>query len=92
MMKRANLNQNDPRSKNRETIETYNAHNLLLKKKSQAVYQKKFRIQPSSSTHKTRTFALSYSPKGNQTSLTEGGVRTTFGPIRQVVNPNKNKT
>ncbi|VHO05230.1 tRNA3(Ser)-specific nuclease WapA precursor [Candidatus Rhabdochlamydia sp. T3358] len=71
----------DPR--NIETIETYNAHNLLLKREIPGSFclgslLEEFEYDLALRLIRQGPLHFSYSPKGNQTSLTEAETRTTF--------------
>ncbi|MGL5627152.1 MAG: RHS repeat domain-containing protein [Candidatus Rhabdochlamydia sp.] len=66
----------DPR--NIETIETYNAHNLLLKREIPGSLLEEFEYDRALRLVKQGPLRFAYSPKGLQTSLTEGKIRTTF--------------
>jgi YD repeat-containing protein len=66
----------DPR--NIETIETYNAHNLLVKREIPENLLEEFEYDRALRLIRQGPLHFSYTPKGNQASLTEGGIRTTF--------------
>ena len=66
----------DPR--NIETIETYNAHGLLIKKEIPGSLLEEFEYDQTLRLVKQGPLQFTYSPKGLRTSLKEGEVRATF--------------
>ncbi|QZA58587.1 RHS repeat domain-containing protein [Candidatus Rhabdochlamydia porcellionis] len=66
----------DPR--NKEIIETYNAHNLLLKREIPGSVSEEFEYDRALRLMRQGPLRFSYTLKGNQASLTEKEIRTTF--------------
>lgn len=66
----------DPR--NIETIEIYNAHDLLLKREIPGCVSEKFEYDSALRLIRQGHLSFSYTPGGLRASMTEGGVRTTF--------------
>ncbi len=66
----------DPR--NRKTIEIYNVHDLLLKREIPGSLSEEFEYDRALRLIKQGHLNFSYTPGGWRTSMTEGGIRTTF--------------
>ncbi len=66
----------DPR--NIETIETYNAHDLLLKREIPGSVLEEFEYDCALRLVRQGPLCFSYTPGGLRASMTEGGMRTTF--------------
>ena len=66
----------DPR--NIETIETYNAHDLLLKREIPGSVLEEFEYDRALRLIRQGPLSFSYTPGGLRASMTEGGIRTTF--------------
>lgn len=66
----------DPR--NIETIETYNAHDLLLKREIPGCVSEEFEYDLSLRLIRQGHLSFSYTPGGLRSSMLEGGMRTTF--------------
>lgn len=66
----------DPRGV--ETIETYNAHGLLLKREIPGSLSEEFEYDRALRLIQQDHLSFSYTPGGLRNSMTEGGIRTTF--------------